>query len=82
MAYLIPNIYSEIQREHSVNEFFASAFAMCYSYTQAFQEVNTLEIIHQEMASVQDIPDLINRLDTKFLRPDGHYRSVLKNLCL
>lgn len=34
------------------------------------------------MVSVQDILDLINRLDIKFLRLDGYYRSVLKNFCL
>lgn len=27
LAYIVPNRYSEIKREHSINEFFASAFA-------------------------------------------------------
>lgn len=43
------------------------------------QAIITLQEI--EKISTQDIPDLINRLDTdKSLRPGGHYPSVMEKL--
>lgn len=44
-------------------------------------KISTLEVIAQEMASAQALPDLINTLGTdKLPRPDGHHPSVLKKL--
>lgn len=44
--------------------------------------INTLEVIDEEMANAQDIPDLINRLvdADKSPRLDGNHPSVLKIL--
>jgi hypothetical protein len=62
----------------SVNEFFFPfVFAEQYSCTQALSAVHTLEVIDQEVASTQDIPDQINRLDgDKSPKPDGSHPRV------
>lgn len=43
--------------------------------------INTVEVIDEEMANAQDIPDLINRFEAdKSPRLDGNHPRVLKML--